>query len=367
MLAGHSAVWHQDGQREQHAMTVSLTRLGSLMVLLNLLAATWCMAAPASPPVQILTSINPLTLIINEAFGDLVVSESLLPPRASPHFYTLKPSDIQRLAATELFVWVGPELERFLPKVLGKSSPGAVVELIPRLLGNHPARLLTFDGVALPNPGGNGVVASPSESSAERSVQSSRERTEIASPPLPNAPRESHSSPVAGSLAVRPSGRNLDAHIWMSKILAAEIAAEIAAELAVLRPMHGDTIRQRLNDFRATLVALDIPVKLPGVVLVSYHNAFNYLAKELGLHICDVIISQTDLTPGARHFAQLAERFAQHPHCLIVEPQFRDTRLTATLGRLASAVVELDPMGANAPSYSALYRSWGAQLERCGG
>ena len=323
--------------RSKRGITLALGLLGCL----TLVVATRCVAAPAGQPLRVLTSINPLTLIINEAFGDLVISAPLLPPHASPHFYTLKPSDIQNLAATDLFVWVGPGLERFLPRVLSKSSPVAMVELMSQLRRKHPELLLTISGEALPD---DQVRPAPSSESG------------LGHPPE-----------VAGNRQVEFSTRNLDAHLWMSRQLAMEIAAEVAAELEPLLPAHRESIRQRLQHFRTQLASLDAHVELPGVTLVSYHNAFNYLARELDLHIGDVIISQADLTPGARHFAHLAERFEEQPHCLIIEPQFRDSRLITTLGRLAGAVVELDPMGANAPSYSALYQSWGMELLRCGG
>ena len=38
---------------------------------------------------------------------------------ASPHHYTLRPSERRALAHASLIFWVGPELESFMPRILG--------------------------------------------------------------------------------------------------------------------------------------------------------------------------------------------------------------------------------------------------------
>src|SRR3546814_1354934 len=50
---------------------------------------------------------------------------------ASPHAYTLRPSDARALAAANLVLWIGPSLETFLDEPLATlAQPGAAVELL---------------------------------------------------------------------------------------------------------------------------------------------------------------------------------------------------------------------------------------------
>lgn len=289
-----------------------------LTVFLSLAPLT----SATEPPVRILTSLNPLSLILKEAFGDLVNVSPLLDPTRSPHLYTLKPSDIQQIEDAEIFVWVGPGMESFLPKVLKKAKSKHEVELLSLIKRDHPDLLLTFKG---------------------ESVAADRGRTD---------------------LPVRMN--SIDSHIWMSKTLALEIASQVSVELKALLPEKQALIQQRLQHFSQTLATLDVKIELPGITLVSYHSAFNYLARELAQTIQEVIVNQADLSPGAKHFSRLSQKLQQSPHCLINEPQFRNSRIIQKLGALAGTVVELDPMGGGAGSYSELYRGWTTNMAKCG-
>ena len=92
----------------------------------------WSISAQAQ--VQILTSIKPLQLIaaaIQDGQGEPLV---LLPPGASPHYFVLRPSDAKRLDQADLFYWIGPDLENFLPRLLTQRSQLSVaVQTLPAL------------------------------------------------------------------------------------------------------------------------------------------------------------------------------------------------------------------------------------------
>ena len=92
----------------------------------------WSISAQAQ--VQILTSIKPLQLIaaaIQDGQGEPQV---LLPPGASPHYFVLRPSDAKRLDQADLFYWIGPDLENFLPRLLTQRSQLSVaVQTLPAL------------------------------------------------------------------------------------------------------------------------------------------------------------------------------------------------------------------------------------------
>src|SRR5699024_12770426 len=92
----------------------------------------WSISAQAQ--VQILTSIQPVQLIaaaIQDGQGEPQV---LLPPGASPHYFVLRPSDAKRLDQADLFYWIGPDLENFLPRLLTQRSQLSVaVQTLPAL------------------------------------------------------------------------------------------------------------------------------------------------------------------------------------------------------------------------------------------
>ncbi len=79
--------------------------------------------------VTVLTSVRPLTLIVRdlvrlaELEAHIQVSP-LLPAGASPHHLALKAKDVARIKAADLLVWVGPQLETFLPKAIDEYRKG---------------------------------------------------------------------------------------------------------------------------------------------------------------------------------------------------------------------------------------------------
>ncbi len=77
----------------------------------------------------ILSSIRPLSLIVEEIAGDWVESVTLLSAADSPHHLSLKVSQIKALRSASLVIWIGSEFEPYLQKPLRNSSELAVSEL----------------------------------------------------------------------------------------------------------------------------------------------------------------------------------------------------------------------------------------------
>lgn len=81
-----------------------------------LFCALLSVSAIASAAVTVLPSTHALSLVIKEVAGETFVP--LLPANVSPHDFSLKPSHIRRLQKAGLVVWLGPELEPYLAKVM---------------------------------------------------------------------------------------------------------------------------------------------------------------------------------------------------------------------------------------------------------
>ena len=62
---------------------------------------------------EVLTTIKPLGFIANAITDGVTDTKVLLPVSASPHDYSLKPSDVEQLNSAQLVVWVVHGLESF--------------------------------------------------------------------------------------------------------------------------------------------------------------------------------------------------------------------------------------------------------------
>ncbi|KJS23705.1 MAG: ABC transporter substrate-binding protein, partial [Pseudomonas sp. BRH_c35] len=99
-----------------------------------MLAALVAGAASAHAEVRVLTSIKPLQLIAAAVQDGVGEPDVLLPASASAHHYSLRPSDVRRIRDAQLFYWIGPDLESFLPRALSaREGTTVAVQDVPKL------------------------------------------------------------------------------------------------------------------------------------------------------------------------------------------------------------------------------------------
>lgn len=291
----------------------------SLFLLIVLFASLGARAEPL-----VLTSIRPLQLIaaaMQEGVGQPAV---LLPPGASAHHYSLRPSDVRQLREAALFYWVGPDLEAFLTQPLaGRSGPSLAVQSLPGLTLRHFG---DEDG-------------------------------------------HEHHDEHGHDHDHRPG--SLDAHLWLAPHNARLIAARMAEDLAHLDPAHAARYAANRDAFAARLDALEVRLKtrlgqLAARPYFVFHDAYGYFEAAFGLQHAGVFSLSGEVQPGARQVAAMRvelERVA--PACVFSEPPLRP-RLAETLSAgLPVRLAELDALGSRAASYEALLDELAEGLAGC--
>lgn len=261
-----------------------------------------CLTLPAQADVRLLTSLKPLQLIAAAVQDGVGEPAALLPPGASPHHYALRPSDLRSLEAATLFYWIGPDLETFLPKVLGgRTGPSVAVQELPGLQLRH------FQ--------------------AGHDDEHDHEH--------------------------RPG--TIDAHLWLLPANARVIAARMAADLAAADPANAERYRANLGAFEQRLAALDqhLKARLDKVGHKPYfvfHEAYDYFESAYGLEHAGVFSVSPEVQPGARHVAEMRQRLqAAGPACVFSEPPLQP-RLAGTLSDgLPVRLAVLDAMGSDVP------------------
>ena len=184
---------------------------------------TLLFVASAQAEVRVLTSIKPLQLIAAAVQDGIGSPDVLLPPGASPHHYALRPSDVRRVRDADLLYWIGPDMEAFLPRVLGsRDKPQVAVQDLPGMTLRH---------------------FGDSHSHDEHEHDEHDHGHEHASDDLGH----DHDH--------RPG--SLDAHLWLAADNAKVIAARMAADLAKLDAANAARYAANLQAFEARLDALD--------------------------------------------------------------------------------------------------------------
>lgn len=301
-----------------------------LLALFVVLSANVLAIAPAMADVRVLTSIKPLQLIATAVQEGVAIPEVLLPPGASPHNYALRPSDVRRVHDVDLFYWIGPDMESFLPRVLeGRTLPSVSVESLPGMHLRHFAA--------------DGASHSHDED--------------------PDEHDHDH----------RPG--SLDAHLWLSTVNARVIAQKMADDLSAADPANADRYRSNAKAFIARLDTLDSQIKARVAKVADkpffvFHEAFDYFEEAYGLKHAGVFSVAAEVQPGAQHVAAMRTRLSEAGKtCVFSEPPLRP-RLAETLTNgLPVKLAELDGMGgytpATADGYERVLQKLGNDLAGC--
>ncbi len=206
-------------------------------------------SAPLAAKVRIMATVFPLREFAAAVAGDRGETELLLPPGAGVHTWQPRPGDIGRLAACDLLVYIGANLEPWLPGLL-KALPGGKVRALEATAG------LSLLEAPVDDEPGHGEGA--------------RER--------------------------------LDPHVWLDFELDALIVRKIADELSRIDPagrpeftVNADRLTSRLRELDAKFRDGLAACRGRDIVLAG-HGAFGYLARRYGL----VQIALYGLSPDAQ-------------------------------------------------------------------
>lgn len=264
--------------------------------------------AYAAPP-EVLASIKPVQALVKMVMGNLGTPGVIMPATASPHMFTLKPSQAKMLESAEVVFWIGPTLETTLQGPLQNLASNArVIELL---------EVPGLDLIKLTDEHDD-------EHTTERTVHE-RER------------EHDHG--------------DVDPHIWLSPSNARIMLDAIAATLSNIDPNNAPDYAKNVKKAKKRITILIRKTKeftdamRPTPYLVQ-HDGFAYLAREFGFNEVGHIQTMPGREPGAKHVAELLEQIkSQNVKCLFHETQF-SPKLARTLEKETGVLLrEIDPIG----------------------
>lgn len=259
---------------------------------------------------KILTSFLPMYIftanIVNGVEG--VEVDVLLPPEgAGPHGYHLTPGDMKKIEEADVIVLNGLGLEAFLENKLKNINPKIKI-------------IVASEGIT----------------------------------PLPDsfAAKEAHEG--EGHEVGHEHGV-WNPHVWVDPWLAAEEVKTIAAKLGEIDKKNSHRYFQNSEEYRKKLFKLSEDMKKASLEfingkIVTVHNAFEYMAKEMGLSVVAVLRVESTAEPSPAELAEIEEIIKrEQPAAIFTEPQFPD-KLGVSLGeQLGVKVFVLDPVATVAP------------------
>ena len=260
--------------------------------------------AKADPP-RVIASIAPLHSLVASVMAGVGAPDLLLPGPVSPHDFALAPSDVRRIAAADLVVWIGAPLESFLVKPLDGAGQ--------RQLGL--LAMPALDALPFGDGGDDGDRA----------------------------------------------GR--DPHIWLDPVRAIAIVSAVKDRLSRIDPDNAVVYRANAAALSDRLAALDeaIAARLQPVAsrpFIAFHDAYGYFSRRYGLQPAGHFAVDPQRRPGARTIARLADLVRTGAvACAFVEPQFDARIVTAIAADQPLRIGRLDPVGADLEPGPALYET----------
>ena len=265
-------------------------------------------SALAAP--RVVVSIKPLQGIVVGLMDGIGRPHLLLPGGASPHRYSLKPSDARALSRAQVIVWIGPALETFLVKPL-------------RVLGGGAQRLTLS---SLP-----GLI-----------------RHRVRAGGLWEQHDHDHGAHDHND---RKTGASLDGHVWMDPRNGMLFARAVVRALVKADPANADryraNLRATLNRIRAAdqrARAILAPVRRRPYIV--FHDAFQYFEKRYRLAGAGSITIE-GRNPGARRLYNIRSRILkQRVRCVFTEPQFPPRLARTVVAGTPAKIGQVDPVGA---------------------
>lgn len=334
----------------------------------------------AQEPPKVVVTIKPIHSLAAGVMEGIASPFLLIEGGASPHTYSLKPSEARALQEAVLVIRVSDRLETFLNKAIGSLAEGARILTLEEVDGMvlHEVR----SGAVWDDHGHDYGQA---KKARDRKGQASRHGHDPAKA-QDDGHRHGHDhghkkeARAHGHEAGPEAGHGHDhdrhdTHLWLDPRNAKTAVVAIAEALAKLDPERANAYQANAERVTALLETLDEELAaatrpLADKRYVVFHDAYQYFEQRYGLSAAGSITVSPERQPGAKRLSELRQRIQSlGATCVFAEPQFEPKLVrTVTDGTKARSGV-LDPLGAALPAGPELYfdlmRSLAASLKDC--
>lgn len=292
------------------------------------------MAAP-----NVVVSIKPIHSLVAAIMQGVGEPQLIVDGGASPHTFSLKPSNAKAIEGADIVFWVGHGLEAFLEKPLESlASKAEVVELddAPGL------EKLKF------REGG------PFEAHDHGDEEAGHDHVE-----------EGHDHDHG----------EYDMHLWLDPLNAKATAAEIEKTLLAADPANAAAYQENARKLMENLDALNTEITttiapIKDKPFVVFHDAYQYFEHRYGVKTAGSITVSPETMPGAERVKQIHAKVTElGATCVFAEPQFEPKLVRVVTEGTKAKSGTLDPeaatLNAGPDLYFQLMRGIATSLKDC--
>ena len=295
--------------------------------IFTLTAALFLVLTPLKAEISVVTSIKPLhslTSYIMEGVGE---PELIIDGVASPHNFQIKPSHAKMLQNADLVIWIGEDLESFLPTALKSIPKDAVVF---ELLDQSGLKKLKFRE--------KNIFEGHDDHGHDEHAKK----------------EDDHGHDDHGH-----GHGSFDPHIWLDPANAKVIVKKITNQLSKIDKDNASTYKANSKKVIKDLDGLIKEVKNEinkDASFVVFHDAYQYFEKRFGLSVIGALTVNPDVMPGAEQLSEIREVIEhEKAKCIFSEPQFNPNIINSIASDTGVKTGILDPLGANINKGKGMY------------
>ncbi|WP_367984773.1 zinc ABC transporter substrate-binding protein [Spiribacter pallidus] len=306
-------------------------------------ALTLVMGLSAQAAPQVATDITPVHSLVSQVMDGVGEPALVIQRGASPHSYSLRPSEAAALEDAEIVFWIGPALTPWLANGLDNLAGDArQVGLLAASVTDQ--RMFREDG----------------HDHADAHDHDAHDH-------------EAHEP--EGDEAHDHAHDGVDPHAWLDPGNARAWLGLIADTLADADPANAAVYQRnaraaqsRLTELTATIDQQLAPVR--DTPYIVFHDAYQYFEARFGLNHAGAIALSDASDPSPARIARVRDAVAEADvRCVFAEPQFNPGLVASVVDGTGADTGVLDPLGSDIPSgasfYPALLRDLADRMMDC--
>lgn len=348
------------------------------LVPLTVSASLLASAAWADVP-RVAADIAPVHSLVSRVMQGMGEPDLIIPPGATPHEYSLRPSEAAALQHSELVFWIGPDLTPWMEGAIETLASGAKITPLMEVDGAVTLRfresaLFEAHSHADEDHDHNHDEDHDHEDEHSKHDDHNHEDASKADDHGHAEDHADHDDHGHGDRDDHAHGQH-DPHSWLSLRNGSVWLNAIAAKLSEADPENAGTYysnaaaaREELDTLRIEIDEILDPVR--GRNFIVFHDAYQYFETSFDLPASGAISLSDATDPSPARIAEIQERIKEQGiSCVLSEPQFDPKIVAAVMDGAEAKTGVLDPVGSDLEPgpdlYSSVLRNLARALADC--
>jgi zinc transport system substrate-binding protein len=323
------------------------------------LALTLGGGALQADELKIVTTIKPIHSLVSQVMGETGTPKLLVQGAASPHTYSLKPSDAKALNQASVVFRVSEQIEPFTRRIVASLPKSVTVSTLADAPGLTLLDVRTGNTFEAHNHGHEHGHGGHGDGKHDHKKHDHSKHD--------HAGHDDHGHDK--------NKASRDGHVWLDPSNAIAMVKEIARILSQAAPEKTAVFEANAAKAIAGLEALqtevtDLVAPLRGKPFVVFHDAYQYFENRFGIPAIGAITVSPEVQPSAKRLTEIRTKIKElKAACVFAEPQFKAKLVGTVIEGTEARAGTLDPEGATlmpGPSaYGELIKGLAAGLKSC--